>query len=186
MKGGELMNYINLNYANYDIKVDDIELPKEIILSLELRGKRSNNHRYDVLNKEIQVRCSRCNKWISIFKYENGNWTDISKDRYWVSTKENTNQNYFADKCYSCYSESKKKKVKIEKANFDSSNGYQKSGQAKEEYCAWSVNNHGIQQTVALTKDNDRYLKLLCVYKNIKKNAMINKIIEMYRSDNPI
>lgn len=62
------MNYINLNYANYDIKIDDIELPKEIILSLELRGKRSNNHRYDVVNKEIQVRCSRCGNWVSVFK----------------------------------------------------------------------------------------------------------------------
>lgn len=178
------MNYINLNYANYDIKIDDIELPKEIILSLELRGKRSNNHRYDALNKEIQIRCSRCNKWISIFKYEDGNWTDISKDRYWVSTKENTNQNYFADKCYTCYQESKKNKIQVENRNVSVIN--QKSGQAKEEYCAWSSKNNGIQQTIALTKENDRYLKLLSVYKDLKKNALINKILNEYRNNNPI
>lgn len=180
------MNYINLTYANYDIEIDDVELPKEIILSLELRGKRSNNHRYDVVNKEIQVRCSRCGNWISVFKYENDKWEDISKDRYWVSTKENTNQNYYADKCFVCYQKSKKKKVKIEKTNISETNEYQKGVQASEEYCAWSVKNQGLQQTIALTKDNDRYLKLLCVYKNAKKNAMINKIIEMYRNNNPI
>lgn len=178
------MNYINLTYANYDIGIDDVELPKEIILSLELRGKRSNNHRYDVLNKEIQVRCSRCGNWISVFKYENDKWEDISKDRYWVSTKENTNQNYFADKCYACYQEGKKKKVQVENMNVSVINN--ESGQAKEEYCPWSSRNKGIQQTVALTKENDRYLKLLCVYKNLRKNALINKILNEYRNDNPI
>lgn len=148
------------------------------MISLEIRGKRSLNHRFDAINKEIQVRCSKCNRWISVFRLKNDKWEDISKDRYWVSTKENTNQNYFADKCYACYQEGKKKKIQVE--------NNQKAGQAKEEYCAWSIKNNGIQQTVALTKENDKYLKLLCVYKETKKNAMINKIIDMYRNENPI
>lgn len=176
------MNYINLTYTNHYI--NEIELPEEIIKSLEIRGKRSQNHRFDEANQEIQVRCSKCNSWISVFRFENEDWTDISKDRYWVSTKENTNQNYFADKCYACYQESKKKKVQVENRNVSVIN--QRSGQVKEEYCAWSSKNKGIQQTVALTKENDRYLKLLSVYKDLKKNALINKILDEYRNNNPI
>ncbi len=126
------MNYINLTYENHDIKIDDVVLPKEIILSLKLRGKRSINHRFDDANKEVQVRCAKCNNWISVFKLENSKWIDISKDRYWVSTKENTNQNYFADKCFVCYQESKKRKARIEKTNISETNEYQNVVQASE------------------------------------------------------
>ncbi len=42
------MNYIILTYTNHYI--NEIELPEEIIKSLEIRGKRSQNHRFDEAN----------------------------------------------------------------------------------------------------------------------------------------
>jgi|GEM_PF-2318377 len=178
-------DYINITYSNRSLKIDGLELPEEIIQSLIVRGKRSINHRFNVLNNELQVRCTKCNRWISVFKHDSDKWTDISKGKYWISTKENTNLNYFADKCYSCYQETKRKKFQVKGTNINKANLPKREVQA-DEYCAWSGKNNGIQQTVALTKENDRYLKLLSVYKNLKKNALINKILNEYRNDNPI
>lgn len=180
------MNYVDLTYANNDIGIEGIVLPQEILLSLEIRGKRNENHRFETESQEIQIRCSHCNSWIGVFKLDNGIWVDISHEKYWLSKKEHSQMNYFSNKCYTCYQSGKRNNIKEQDLE-ELDMGEVNADELKEfnlKYCAWSSKNKGIQQTIALTKENDRFVKLYTAFYDIKKNAFINLLIDKYRAKN--
>lgn len=180
------MNYINLIYGN-NIKVDGVELPKEILLSLETRGKRSINHRFNTLNQEIEVRCSICKNWISLYKLENNLWKDVNNGAYWISTKQNTNLNYYSSSCFNCYQDNKKKKNSPKSLGNGTKDVNLVKSEGQEVECgALSSKNDRIQQTIALSKENDRYIKLNCAVNAIKKNDFLNMLLNHYRQNNPI
>lgn len=184
-KGGKLLNYINLNYGIKEI--EGVELPSEIVLSLETRGKRSINHRFNTLNQEIEIRCTTCGKFHNVFQLQNGLWIDVNCAKYWISTKEHTNLNYFSDKCYSCYQNNKKKKNSAKSLPIDAEEVILSNPEVQvTKNCTFSSKNDRIQQTIALSKENDYYVKANAVINSEKKNDFLNKLIDGYRANNRI
>jgi len=190
MEGGILVNYnyINLTFESQNIGIEGVELPNEIILSLKTRGKRSINHRFNTLNQEIEILCSICKNWNSLYVLEKdkNSWRDINDGAYWISTKQHTNLNYYSNSCYSCYQNNKKKKNSQKQLPKDTKEVILIKPEGQPVECGkLSSNNDRIQQTIALSKDNDWYIKLNALIHGERKNDFINAIIDNFRRDNP-
>ncbi|WP_108671785.1 hypothetical protein [Peribacillus acanthi] len=181
---------MDIKLKDRNILIEGLILPKPLQISLEKRGKTVVNHRYDEYAKEMQVFCSSCNRWHSVYKLENGEWVDINQT-YKLCNKGKPNE-YFDTYCSQCY-EIKKNKIGTnavgkeagEKAMAVGNDKVNKSGEVGQ-YVPWSEKAGGIQQTIFLEPGLDIYLKLYGVYHNKKKNQLINEIIAEFKAKNPI
>lgn len=164
---------MDLKYKDSDILIGNVPLPTPFKISLSKRGKTVYNHRYLEVSKKLQIQCSNCSEWFSVYLLENGSWIDINAD-YKVCNLNKENQ-YFDSYCKECYT---KKVNKNESANDLQLSKAVKNGK--------SLNNERMQRTVFLSKENDLYLQICSVIKGQKKNELINEIIDIYRKDNQI
>lgn len=190
------MEIINLTQSNSNIKIkttdeiSEIDLPEEIVRSIELRGKKAVNFRivkyyleeqHDNI-QEIQVLCSKCRSWTSVYKLVGSSWEYVNYD-FRTSVKRKTGELYFADKCLSCYGKADKgingreQEVGIDKVIKNSEDN---------ETVKSKANKDRVQQTIFLSKDNERFIRLYCAVNNVKKNKLLNDIVKYYKESHPL
>lgn len=183
------MGYTNLMFKDSNELIGGIELPKSIILSLEYRGKRNCNFRFNNITRLLEVRCSKCNSWFSVYELKDNGWVDINDGAYWVSRKETTNELYFGSKCSHCHRLVKEDKTKEETQKKDTCNSDSVNDISKK-----NVNNNvqnkkdRVQQTISLSKENDKFLRIYPIAVGQRKNDFINSLLDSFRLsiDGPI
>jgi hypothetical protein len=182
---------MDLKLKDRDVLIDGVVLPLPLQISLQKRGKTVVNHRYVEDVKELQIYCSSCNHWHSVYRLEDGAWIDINQTyKLCNAGKERA---YFDTYCSHCYANRHIKKDDTNtvvkeagaKAVAVSKEKVTKSGE-EGQYLPWSERAGGIQQTIFLAPDLDMYLKLYGVFQNKKKNQLINEIIAEFKNKNPI
>lgn len=167
---------MDLKLKDKDVLMEGVALPLPLQISLEKRGKMVVNHRYVEDVKELQIYCSSCNNWHSVYRLGNKEWVDTNKT-YKLCNKGRQNE-YFDTYCSQCYAKrNNKDDIKaVEKETGVMEGDAQKGNDGKER----------VQQTVFLIPDNDMYIKLYCVFHNKKKNNLINEIIAEFKTKHPI
>lgn len=158
-----------------NIKINSLKLPTEIQVSIGNRNSGGLNHIFE--EKEIKVLCSKCKEYHSVFKLVDGNWKDVNKT-YWRSKTKKDNQFYFGSKCTTCY---KNKSIKTGKQLSSL-----KKNPLKEHEFTVSRKDGGIPHSVVLSPELDMYLKLYCVTNRVKKNKLINALLEEFKQANPL
>lgn len=165
---------MDLKYRDSAVLIEGLELPQPYKISLSKRGKTVYNHRYLEDARELQVQCSNCKKWHSVYKYEINQWIDINKN-YKVCNLGKATQ-YFDSYCNNCYS-SKINKNEVIRNNIE---------MKEVPVPAGGINADRIQRTVFLSKENDLYLQLFSIEHKGKKNAILNEIIDEFRKEHSI
>lgn len=61
---------MDLKLKDKDVLIEGVALPLPLQISLEKRGKTVVNHRYKKDVKELQVLCSACSHWHSVYSLE--------------------------------------------------------------------------------------------------------------------
>ncbi|WP_075980119.1 hypothetical protein [Bacillus massilinigeriensis] len=169
---------MDLKLKDKDVQIEGVELslPFPYQISLEKRGKTVVNHRYVEDLKELQIYCSSCNHWHSVYRLEDGAWIDINQTyKLCNAGKERA---YFDTYCLNCY--------EIKKGREDKKTVVQEIVVVVGNKEKRNDGIDRIQQTVFLYPDNDMYIKLYCVFHNKKKNQLINEIIAQFKDKNPI
>lgn len=166
-----------------EIKVEGLSLPKAVQIGIDTRNDNGNNHIFE--NGVIKVLCSQCKKYHPVFQLKAGEWADIN-ETYWISKTRGTKEPYLSSKCIKCYEKNLKKPKKEKKTVEIVSVAEEKSTKKEDEYLPHSKKNGGIQQTIFLTSDNDKYLKWFAFVNNKRKNELINQVIAKFREENPI
>ena len=192
------MEIINLTQINTNIKikatdgVTEVDLPKEIIMSIASRGKKAINFRIikyfleeqqdNSQEIQIQVLCSKCRGWTSVYRLVESNWEYINS-AFRTSIKRKTGEMYFADKCLSCYGKADKvisgreQEVSIDKVIKNSEDS---------ETIKNKADNDRVQQTIFLSKDNERFIRLYCAINNVKKNKLLNDMVKYFKERHPL
>jgi hypothetical protein len=157
-----------------NIKIESLSLPKEIQVSIGIRNSGGLNHIFE--EKEIKVLCSRCKEYHPVFRLGDGNWDYVNKT-YWQSKNKKDKQSYFGSKCTACYKNQNLKKEQYK-------NDYQQ--RLKELEPTVTRKGGGIPHSIVLSPELDMYLKLYCVTNKVKKNKLINILLEEFKQANPL
>jgi archaellin len=190
------MEIINLTKSNSNIKIktpdgiSEIDLPKQIVTSIELRGKKAVNFRivkyYSEEQQEnvqeIQVLCSKCRCWTSVYRLVGSIWEYVNSD-FRTSAKRKTGEMYFADKCLLCYG---KKDKGIGNMEQDSDIYKAINNPIGNKTVKNKADNDRVQQTVFLSKDNEKFIRLYCAINNVKKNKLLNDMVKYYKESHPL
>lgn len=156
------------------MKLEGLDLPLDIQVSIGNRNNGGLNHIFE--NGEIKVLCSKCKQYHSVFKLVDGKWEDVNKT-YWQSRSKKDNQSYFGSKCTACY---KKQQIRVEERHDVI------QSRLKEFEPTVSKKGGGIPHSVVLSPELDMYLKLYCVSNRVKKNGLINALLEDFKQANPL
>lgn len=167
---------------NKGIKIEGLDLPKSIQIGIDNRNDNGNNHIYE--DGELKVLCSKCKQYHPVYHLVDGQWEDINQT-YWVSKTRDTKEKYFGTKCITCY-KNKEEKPKKEPQTVENVPVVEEKPKKEGDYFEWSEKNGGIQQTIFLTPDNDKYLKWYAFVNDKRKNQILNEIIAKFKAENPI
>lgn len=176
---------MDLKLSDRDISIFGLNIPQIFQTSLRKRGKSAVNHRYEEKTRELQVKCSTCQLWHSVYRLEDGVWESINQSyRVCNAGKEDA---YFGAYCNQCNS----KKTKQDNTNNENNGESEIKEQvldsvSNKNYFPWSEKRGGKQSSVFLLPELESYLKLYGVLHNKRKNEIINEIIARFKEENPI
>jgi hypothetical protein len=176
---------MDLKLNDKDVSIFGLTIPQTFQTSLRKRGKSAVNHRYEEKTSELQVKCSTCQLWHSVYKLKDEAWEGINQSyRVCNAGKQNA---YFDAYCNHCYSKKDKHDNQTTEDDGKSENKEQELKSISDKsYLPWSEKMGGKQSSIFLFPEHETYLKLYGVLHNKRKNQIINEIIARFMEENPI
>ncbi|NBI06100.1 hypothetical protein [Senegalia massiliensis] len=151
-----------LQYGIMEIMIGEkkINLPEEIIISLQKRGKKSKNFKFDASDNSLYIYCLECNEFHKVYFY------DMKKEK-WIYTEQfkmsqergKEKRKYFGGSCKNTSLNQKDKK----------NNSLER-----------------IKTTLFLEKDLFNYLSIRSACSNQSRTDLINSIIREEKRKNEL